>query len=174
MTVMPMSAPRCVGLEPKRFQRAGEASRQHIVNVCLMMPGQLPEFIGQGEGDHKIVNRQQLGLLTPKPFGGLMVLTLGAAAVSTGQGPLLGLAAFGATYVQLTRIRCTTSLYSADGAQMAGEEPGGIICLAGRIVLINDRGELHDHRLRRSTCKVLTRRLMMIAAFCSVASVRWA
>jgi len=85
-----------------------------------MMPGQLPEFKGQGEGDHKIFNRQQLGLLTLEPFGGLMVLASGTAAVSTGQGPPLGLAAFGGAHVQLTRIRCTASSHSADGAQMAG------------------------------------------------------
>jgi hypothetical protein len=44
---------------------------------------------------------------------------------------------------------------------MSGEEAGCIFCLEGRIVVINDRGEFHDHSLHRSTCKVLTRRLMI-------------
>ncbi len=86
--------PEIFWIQPKRFHSAGHTSKQQIVNGCLMMPGQLPEFIGQG--DHKILNRQQLGLLALKPLGDLMVLALGTAAVSTGQGPPLGLVARGA------------------------------------------------------------------------------
>gem|GEM_PF-6641533 len=37
---------------------------------------------------------------------------------------------------------------------------------------MNEVGEFHDYTLRRSTCSRLTRELMVVAASCSVTSVR--
>jgi hypothetical protein len=62
----------------------------------LITPGQRSELTRQGEGDHKVLDRQQLGALSVEPQAGFMVLALGATAVTAGMRKGLRFGAIGA------------------------------------------------------------------------------
>ena len=84
----------------------------------------------EGKRSHKILNRQEFGLLFIQPKGGFMILTLRTVAVSTGLGPPFGVSAFGALHEQFTGLHRPTSLeydegsdpVQADGWQNCDEE----------------------------------------------------
>ena len=117
---MPISAPSCLGLRAKSFSVRVASGEQEVVDHGLMAPSQRSEFIGQGEGDHKILHRQQLLLLALKPSGSLIVLALGTTAVATRQRPPYGLVAGAAMDLQFTGRWRTTAEDGVDGVEMPG------------------------------------------------------
>jgi hypothetical protein len=80
-----------------------------------------------------------------------MIPALWAAAMSTGAGSLDGMTAVRALDEQLAGLRCPATSDGLDGSQVSGREPGDVFGVKGIVVLIQDRGELHDHTLLRST-----------------------
>ena len=72
------------GIESEVFQGAGSGVAEQGVDACLMAPGECSEFTGQGEGDHEVVDWEELGALAVKPSAGVMVMALGTTAVATG------------------------------------------------------------------------------------------
>jgi len=58
-----------------------------------------------------------------------MILTLWAAAVSTGSWPPCRVTAVGALHEQLAGLRCSTSLDRFYGAQMTGQKPCAVFIL---------------------------------------------
>jgi len=103
-----------------------------------------------------------------------MILTLRATAVPAGMGPPHGVIAFGAVHEQLTRRRRPAASDCIDGVQVTRQQLIVVLVQQRIEVLIEDGGKLHDHRLLRSTCKELTRRLIVAEVSCSVIGVRWA
>ena len=80
--------------------------------------------------------------------------------------------AVAALHEQLSGVRCSTSSDCMDGAKMTGQKPGAVFFPEGVVILIEDRGKLHDHILLKSTWRVLISPLIVSNAFCSAASVR--
>ena len=72
------------GIESEVFQGAGSGVEEQGVDACLMAPGECSELMGQGEGDHEVVDWEELGGLAVKPSTGVMVMALGTTAVATG------------------------------------------------------------------------------------------
>lgn len=59
----------------------------------------------------------------------------------------------------------------SDGLLLFGREPAGITRHEGSVILLKKGGEFHDHRLLRSTCRVLTKRLITVSDAASVVGV---
>jgi len=74
------------GIETEVFQGAGGGIKEQVIDACLMVPGECSELTGDSEGDHEVVDRDELGALSVKPSGSVMVMALGTTAVATGLG----------------------------------------------------------------------------------------
>lgn len=88
-----------------------------------MIPGEKSEFIGEGEGHQKVLDRQELCLLPIQPDRGLMILALGATAMAAGAGSPFGVMAFGAVHEEFPGLGCATLADRLYGAEMAGQKP---------------------------------------------------
>jgi hypothetical protein len=101
-----------------------------------------------------------------------MILALRAAAVPTAAGTPHGMSAIGALHEYLAGPGCAASADRFDGAPMTGQKPRAVFSQKGIVILIDNRGKLHDHILHKSTLRVLISALMVANAFCSAVSVK--
>ena len=78
-------------------------------------------------------------------------------------GQRLGLAprAAGAAHAPLTGRWGTTAADRADGLALSGGETASVTRRESIVILFQDGGEFHPHRLLRSTRRVFTKRLMI-------------
>jgi len=74
------------GVSAEVFERRNGGVKEAVVDSGLMTPGERSEFKGQGEGDHEVLDRQELEALAVEPLGGDMVLAFRATTMATGQG----------------------------------------------------------------------------------------
>jgi hypothetical protein len=101
-----------------------------------------------------------------------MILALWATAVPTGKGAPRGVAAVSTLHEQLAGLGCPATDDRINGANMTGQKAGAVFSLKGIVILIYDRGKLHDHILLKSTWRVLINPLMVSNAFCCAMSVK--
>ena len=82
---------------------------------------------------------------------GFMVLTLRTTAAPAGQRPPLCMTTTGTMHIKFTAILCAASDHGIKSLAMARK---GNLVIPGhkiRIILFNDRGNVHDHTFFRST-----------------------
>jgi hypothetical protein len=60
--------------------------QQQIIGDALMLPEQLTQLTGHGEGHQVIVDWQQFGALSFQPLLAFMMLAMGATPMTTGMG----------------------------------------------------------------------------------------
>lgn len=70
----------------KAIDRLPGGFEQEIIGNLLVGPEQSPQLSRYCEGNHKIVNLQQFGLLSFNPSLTFVVLATGAAAMAAGMG----------------------------------------------------------------------------------------
>ena len=66
-------------------------AEEQAVEGALVAPGDLPERVGQGEGEHEEGGREEQRLLLLQPLLGFPVLTFGTMAVPAGMVAVLDL-----------------------------------------------------------------------------------
>ena len=71
-------------VEREGMERLPTALHHQIVNDALMLPGQRPEFFGQGEGDEEILGRHLFLQLAFDPLLTFVILAMRAVAVAAG------------------------------------------------------------------------------------------
>jgi hypothetical protein len=81
-------------------------------------------------------------------------------------------AAVNALHEQLAGLGCPATDDRIDGAKMTRQKAGAVCSLKGIVILIHDRGKLHNHILLKSTWRVLISPLMVSNAFCCAVSVK--
>lgn len=120
--------PQMPGSAAKVLQSRAGRGEQNAVQHGLMTPGEGPEFAGQSESGHEVLDRQEFGPLAVEPHGSGMVLTLGTTAVAARAGALLLCGTCGAAQLYRARIGCAAAAYCTDGPQVTGQQAP---CVAG-------------------------------------------
>ena len=107
------------GFEAKVFEGGGYTIKHQVVDKGLMVPGQEPEFIREGEGYQEILDREELFVLPIQPDRDLMILALGATAMATGSGSPFGVVAIGTMHEEFPGLWCAALSDGLDGALVA-------------------------------------------------------
>lgn len=123
------------------------------------MPGERSQFIGQGKGYQKIVNRQQFLTLSFQPAGG--VIMLAAMATSMAAGLIAHLLAIAVRTVKeyFAVALGATGEYGIQGFYLAPGDTGGVFFPIARLVSFNNFDEVHN---QTSPSSVMDRRLTMV------------
>jgi hypothetical protein len=113
---------------------------KQVIDNLLMTAGHLAQPLGQGEGHHKIRDGQQEGLLPGQPGFGVVMLTLGTMAISTGMIAVVRLSTM-VTVVQVTAERgCATLLDGPHHLEVTGQHLRPIFLPIPLAVLSEDIG----------------------------------
>jgi hypothetical protein len=75
-----------------------------------MLPSQLPQLRGQGEGHHEVLHRQQFVLLPFQPLGSVVMLTARATAMATRVEGALVMSTTLAIQTHLATVGCAALL----------------------------------------------------------------
>jgi len=108
------------GILAKVFQGADGGVKEDVVDSGLMTPGERSEFKGQGEGDHEVLDRQELEALAVEPLGGDMVLAFGTTTVAAGLGLVYLYGAITALQLYLPGLRGTAAQHGIDSVAVSG------------------------------------------------------
>src|SRR5699024_3826898 len=136
-----------------------------------MSPGHSAQLRRQGEGGHEVIDGQQLGALALQPVSGLLILAARAASMAARQRLIMMLVAVVTRPVDLSGLRGSAAQHRVHGASVSGEQTVAVALFKLAAVLVDDRGQFHDHNLCRSTCSRSTSWLMMRKLSCSVVRV---
>lgn len=157
------------GIEPEVSKCARDRMAKQTVDGLLVTPGQLPQFAGQREGDHEVLDGQELGLLPIEPLARLEVLTLRAIAVATGLMPNRFASAVRALQSDVSGVGCPATEHGIEGVAMTGQQAVTMACFEAGSIATNDRSKTDHHSRSRSTRKPLTN-VFITSAVCCVVS----
>jgi hypothetical protein len=154
------------GIVGERLEGCGGSAEEGVVEELLVAAGQVPQRLGQGQGDQDIGDRQAHRLLPWQPRIGRAVLACGTMAVFAGMIALrVILAVFTARDVTAKRF-CAAVFDRFPGPHMAGQYVVLELGPIGGAMPAEDLGEFDQHRSSM-------RRLMATLAISCAWRVRW-
>ena len=166
-------APDLAVIAAEGAQGGPTAPHHQVIEGALMAPGRPPQLGREGEGQQEVVARDQLVDLALQPLLALMVLAMGAGAVTAGVGDEALRVAGGALRLQAGAQRGTALLHGGQRLALAGQER---VAVAGQelgLEGIDDGGQGDHCTAPHAIAKPSIRALMSWVALCPVWAVKW-
>ena len=95
---------------------------QQVVSGALLAPEQPPQLGRHREGDQEILHRQQFGLLPLNPALAVVMLAVGAAAMTAGMGNLETVVAACAVQQHQVTALAAAAPHRLEGLVVAGQQ----------------------------------------------------
>jgi len=144
-----------------------------VIETALMLPSQRTQFFGHGEGQQKILGRHLFFELPFQPLLALMMLAMGATAMSAGmRNEDLFFAAVALRQHHRT-LRGAALFQGGQGFALAGQQRVLISRQEFGFKGLDDRREQHYLTFRQSMVKPSISALINWSACWFVVSVRW-